>query len=140
MKVDLEMCMKAKDWTTIFPTEKTTFVPGCMPFYTKVHVFWGEPANSVNIRGLVSGFSYELRKTQPVVRPYTALAGARPVSKIEDWERREMTEGDLHEKIQDNPARFCQTLGGEHGSWLASFCGKGERAAIWAPRSGVFRR
>jgi hypothetical protein len=35
MKVDPEMCMKTKDDTTICPTQKTTFLPGCTPFYTE---------------------------------------------------------------------------------------------------------
>jgi hypothetical protein len=39
MKVDPEICMKTKDHATICPTQKTTFVPGCMPFYTETHVF-----------------------------------------------------------------------------------------------------
>jgi hypothetical protein len=41
MKVDSEMYMKTKDGATICPTQKTTFLPGCMPFYTKKHVFCG---------------------------------------------------------------------------------------------------
>jgi hypothetical protein len=39
MKVDPEMYMKTKDHATICPTQKTTFLPGCTPFYTKSHVF-----------------------------------------------------------------------------------------------------
>ncbi len=38
MKVDPEMCMKTKDRTTFCLTQKTTFVPGRMLFYTKIHV------------------------------------------------------------------------------------------------------
>ena len=39
MKEPPGMCMKTKDRTTICPTQKTTFVPGCTSFYTKIHVF-----------------------------------------------------------------------------------------------------
>jgi len=39
MKVDPEMYMKTKDRMTICPTQKTTFLPGCTPFYAKTHVF-----------------------------------------------------------------------------------------------------
>jgi len=39
MKIDPEMCMKTKDNATICPTQKTTFLPGCTPFYTETHVF-----------------------------------------------------------------------------------------------------
>jgi len=39
MKVDPEMYMKTKNHATTCPTQKTTFVPGCTPFYTKSHLF-----------------------------------------------------------------------------------------------------
>ena len=39
VKVDPEMYMKTKDQVTIFPTQKTTFLPGCTPFYTEMQVF-----------------------------------------------------------------------------------------------------
>jgi hypothetical protein len=41
MKVDPEMCMKTKDEATNCPTQKMTFLPGCTPFYTEMHVFCG---------------------------------------------------------------------------------------------------
>ena len=39
MKVDPEMYMKTKGRVTICPTQKTTFVHSCTPFYTKRAVF-----------------------------------------------------------------------------------------------------
>jgi hypothetical protein len=41
MKVDPEMYMKTNDKTTICPTQKTTFLPGCTPFYIEMPVFCG---------------------------------------------------------------------------------------------------
>jgi hypothetical protein len=38
-EVDPEMYMKTKDHVTMCPTQKTTFLPSCTPFYTKTHVF-----------------------------------------------------------------------------------------------------
>jgi hypothetical protein len=34
-----EMCMKTKDKATHCPTQKATFPPGCMPFYTAIQEF-----------------------------------------------------------------------------------------------------
>ena len=39
MKVDPEMYMKTKDRVTNCPTQKTTFLPGCRSFYTKIQEF-----------------------------------------------------------------------------------------------------
>ena len=36
------MCMKTKDRATICPTQKTTFLPGWTPFYTKTQEFCGK--------------------------------------------------------------------------------------------------
>ena len=41
MKGDPEMYMKTKGEATICPTQKTTFLPGWMQFYTKTHLFCG---------------------------------------------------------------------------------------------------
>jgi hypothetical protein len=35
MKIDPEMCMKTKGQTTIFPTQKTTFLHSCTAVYAK---------------------------------------------------------------------------------------------------------
>jgi hypothetical protein len=39
MKVDPEMYMKTKERATICPTQKTTFLHSCTPFYTETHEF-----------------------------------------------------------------------------------------------------
>ena len=53
MKVDPEMCMKTKEQTTICPTQKTTFLPGCTPFYTERYAYFAETVGSfVTIRAL----------------------------------------------------------------------------------------
>ncbi len=39
MKQPPGMCMKTNGKMTIFPTQKTTFLPGCTPFCRKVHLF-----------------------------------------------------------------------------------------------------
>jgi len=33
------MGMRTQNKMTILPTQKTTFLPGCTPFYRKIHVF-----------------------------------------------------------------------------------------------------
>ncbi len=40
MKEPPGMYMKTNDVTTICPTQKATFLPGCTPIYTEIHIFW----------------------------------------------------------------------------------------------------